>query len=375
MNGFSRRILALTMPLMGACGEQASTPENVETSDDATTGAETIDHNSGPSSEDPEGTQPAASSTTANSSTSATEDTMVATSSTVGETFGAAPLRALTALGARCHRAERLGALGVNLAADRTIVSGAVSNGVLPSSVPKVAAESGTCELLVPRDLFCSSCESNQACAGDDECVAKPTKVSAGALSVDGLATPVEFEPNGITLDYSKTVLDPFPAFNPGDAIGLSAAGDVTPPFEAELTGVAGMVIDPDPIAVKYGEPAGIVWDATAADADASSVFITFSVNVHGAVTGWIECTAPDTGEFEIPAELVSALIDLGLSGFPSADIERRSSATVDLGNGCLELYVGSKVTKDIALDGLASCHDDADCDSGQTCSDEMVCE
>lgn len=363
------------MPLVAACGEQASTSEGAETSDDVTSGAETIDHNSGPSSTDSdEGTSLSTSNTTTGSSTTVSDEPPASTTSD-GETLGPAPLRALTAAGARCERAERLGALGVNLTTDRTIVAGSVSSGVLPSSVPEVAAESGACELLVPRDLFCSSCDSNQACAGDDECVSKPTKVSAGALTVDGLAMPVEFVPNGITLDYSKTILDPFPAFNPGDTIGLSAAGDATPAFEAELTGVSGLVIDQDPIAVKYGEPAAISWVASDADSDATSVFISFSVNVHGAVTGWIECTAPDTGEFEIPADLVSALIDLGLSGFPRADVERRSSATVDLGNGCLELYVGSKVTMDIALEGLVSCHDDTDCDSGQTCSDEMACE
>ena len=93
------------------------------------------------------------------------------------------------------------------------------------------------------------------------------------------------------------------------------------------------------------------------------------------AVTGWIECIAPDTGEFAIPAELVSELIDMGLSGFPRAEIERRSSATLDLDSGCVEFHISSKVTLEIALEGLDSCNEDAACDSGQSCNDEKVCE
>lgn len=110
-------------------------------------------------------------------------------------------------------------------------------------------------------------------------------------------------------------------------------------------------------------------------DQEQSAVFVSFSVNVHGAVTGWIECTAPDTGEFEIPAELVSDLIDLGLSGFPRVDIERRSSATLDVSAGCVDLYVGSKVTMDIDVDGLQSCNNETDCAQGQTCSPELTCQ
>lgn len=371
MNGFLRRLSVALMPAIGACGEQASSTNDVATN------TETIDHNPRPSSEDDDestnGTSSASTTTTGSSTSVSSDSETTAATSGGGETSSS--LHAVNALGAHCERSERLGELGINLSADRTIIAGSVSNGVLPSSVPEVAAASGSCELLVPRDLFCSSCESSQACAGDDQCVPKPVKVSAGVLTVSGLVVPAEVAPNGITLDYSKTILEPFPAFGPGDAIGLRAAGDVTPAFDAELVGVPALSVEQDEIPVKRGEPALFSWDASAVDADTTSVFISFSVNVHGAVTGWIECNAPDTGEFEIPAELVTALIDLGLSGFPRADIERRSSATVDLGSGCVELFVGSKITKDIALEGLASCHDDTDCDSGQTCNDEMVCE
>lgn len=281
----------------------------------------------------------------------------------------------VTSVGARCDRATRLGSLSINLGKDRTIVAGAVSNGVLPSSVPEVQMASGGCELLVPRDLFCTSCSAGEACAGDDACVPKPSKVSAGAVSIEGLLLETEVTPNGLTLDYSKTILDPYPAYDIGQALTLHASGDVTEAFEANVYGVPQLVSDLPIVAVKQGEATLLEWNAENVVPEQTSVFISFSVNVHGAVTGWIECTAPDTGSFEIPAPMVSALIDLGLSGFPRVDLERRSSATVGLEAGCVDVYAGSKLTLEIEVDGLSSCNEDGDCPDGQTCSEELACE
>lgn len=284
-------------------------------------------------------------------------------------------VKGVTSAGSRCDRSKRLGSLSVNLGKDRTIVAGAISNGVLPSSIAKVQTESGGCELLVPRDLFCASCATTEVCAGNDMCVPKPTKVSAGVLTVNGLLVDTEVTPNGITLDYSKTILDPYPAYEVGANVVLRTAGDAVSPFEADVYGVPKLTSELAVVNVKHGEVAQITWNTNDVNAEQSSVFVSFSVNVHGAVTGWIECTAADTGTFEIPAELVSALIDLGLSGFPRVELERRSSATVELSDGCVDAYVGSKLTLEIEVDGLASCNRDEDCPDGQSCSAELACE
>jgi hypothetical protein len=181
--------------------------------------------------------------------------------------------------------------------------------------------------------------------------------------------------PNALTLDYSKTFLDPYPAYEAGSALTFRAAGDVIPAFEAEVVGVPKLASELPAVAVKHGEPARLEWNAEAITPDQTSIFVSFSVNVHGAVTGWIECIAPDTGAFDIPAEMVSALIDLGLSGFPRVDLERRSSATVELAEGCIDVYASSEVTLQVEVDGLASCNKDADCAEGQSCTPEKVCE
>jgi hypothetical protein len=392
MNGIGRSVVWVLLPLVGACDSGGSSSPNANVSSGTeeslvssgssvpseTSSHETSGHTAGPTSgatAEPSDEGTSQDDPDTSSHDNAGESSTATQTSATSDTSAAPPIVGERELGARCARDERWGALGVNLSTDRTIIAGAVSNGVLPSSVPAVASEVGACQLLVPRNLLCSSCASNQACAGDDVCVDKPSKVSAGALRVDGLLTDVEVAPNAITGDYSKTVIDPYPAYNPGDALTLRAQGDIVAAFEAELVGVPALTSSLTSVAVKRGEGAILSWDAESADAEATAVFISFSVNVHGAVTGWIECTAPDTGEFEIPEELVSELIDLGSSGFPRVDLERRSSAVVALDPGCVELYVGSKITLEIELDGLTSCHDDDDCADGQSCNEELACE
>lgn len=391
MNGIGRNVAWVLLPLVGACdsGGSSSPSTNEDSSTEATSmssgvpapetsGDETSGHSTGPTGEASSAPNDEGTSQDGRDSSgldSAVESSTAAQTSATSDTSAAPPIVGEREFGARCAREERWGSLGVNLSTDRTIIAGAVSSGVLPSSVPEVASEVGACQLLVPRNLICSACPSNQACAGEDECVDKPSKVSAGTLRVDGLLSEVEVAPNAITGDYSKTVVDPYPAYNPGDTLTLRAQGDAVAAFEAELFGVPALTSSSTSVAVKRGEGAVLSWDAESASAEETAVFVSFSVNVHGAVTGWIECTVPDTGEFEIPAELVTELIDLGSSGFPRVDLERRSSAVVALEPGCVELYVGSKVTLEIELDGLTSCHDDEDCADGEACNEELACE
>lgn len=280
------------------------------------------------------------------------------------------------AVGEECPRDERVGSFRLYLGDDRTIFAGAVSDGVAPAAIPEVVAEEGGCQLLGPRNLFCSeSCASGTTCAGDDQCVPTPMKVSAGSVAVSGLATELTADPNGITGDYSKTLQEPFPAFEPGAALTLSAAGDVVGAFSLDAYGVAAMTTELGMVPVSKGSPVTLTWDASPADPSQAAVYVGFTVNAHGAVTGWIECTAPDTGSFDIPATLVSQLIDLGLSGFPRATLGRRSTDTTTTSAGCVDFSVSSEVTLDLEVDGLVSCNTDDDCPDAQTCSPVLACE
>lgn len=376
-----REVVWLMVPWLGACATDGASPggesnepagEPASSASDGTSMAETVTTSSSDttSPSDTTLTNPESSDRDATGPASTSPDV-----SSSGSDSANGAVQAVTRAGARCERANRVGSLSVSSVTDRTIIAGAVSSGTTPSSIPHVAAEAQGCQLLTPRSLICDECASDEVCAGEDECVPKPSKVSAGTLIVDGLLTPVAVTPNGITLDYSKTVLDPFPAYEPGAEIDFRVEGDVIEAVDAKVWGVPNLTTSQTVVSVAPGEPAQLEWSTDQVDGEQSAVFISFSVNVHGAVTGWIECVVPDTGEFEIPSELVSQLIDLGLSGFPRVDIERRSSATAELANGCLDIYSASKLTLDIEVDGLASCTEDTDCEEGQACSEEMVCE
>lgn len=374
-----REVVWLMVPLAGACSSESASSETEpsESSSESPSGS-TSTAVEGESASDAVETSSAAENTLGEGEATSDQTTPDSTSpepSTSGSESGVAAIRAVTRAGTRCERDNRIGSLSVSAVVDRTIIAGAVSSGTTPSSIPHVAAEAQGCQLLTPRSLLCDQCASDEVCAGENECIPKPSKVSAGTLVVQGLLTPVEVVPNGITLDYSKTVLDPFPAYEAGAEIEFLVQGDVTEAVDATVWGVPALTTSQTVVSVTPGEPARLEWSTDQVDGEQSAVFISFSVNVHGAVTGWIECIVPDAGEFEIPAELVSQLVDLGLSGFPRVDIERRSSATAELASGCLDIYSSSKLTLDIDVEGLSSCNDDTDCDEGKTCSDEMVCE
>jgi hypothetical protein len=276
-----------------------------------------------------------------------------------------------------CANAERAGSLGLRLTGGKTVFDGAIADGITPTSVYQEIAAEGPCQLLGPRNLFCSpDCESGMTCAGENTCTPTPTKESAGTITVTGLEAPLEVTRNGITGGYSKTILEPYPAFEPGAAIELSAAGDVIAAFTLHGWGIPPLVTSLTTVNVSKGSGVPLTWDTAGVDAEQTKIFLDFSVNVHGATTGWIECTVPDTGSFEIPATLVSDLIDLGLSGFPRMSMSRRSADSTQLSTGdCVDFEVSSEVQIELTVDGLVSCSASMPCPDGQSCSTEMVCE
>lgn len=280
------------------------------------------------------------------------------------------------ASGQACDRAARVGTLGLRLSDEKTLLSGAILDAVNPEGVFEVVASEGGCDLLAPRDLFCSECPSGETCAGEETCIPKPTKQSAGTLTFSGLLVGLDAEPNGITGEYASTLAEPYPAFAPGAALGLSASGNFFDAFTLAAWGIPPLVTPESAVSVAREAPVPLSWDTANVDPDKSEVFINFSVNVHGATTGWIECSVPDTGSFSIPADLVTQLIDMGLSGFPRMDLVRRSIDSTTLSTGdCVEFEVSSSARIELEVEGLASCNETTPCPSGQTCTTELICE
>lgn len=318
------------------------------------------------------GSADAAASTSTSTNGNSTSDSSSEASGTSSSTGGSGgPVS-----GQACDPAARVDTLSLRLSGGKTLLSGAILDSVNPAGVFDVVASEGACDLLVPRDLFCSQCAASETCAGQETCVPKPTKQSAGSVTITGLRVPLEAEPNGITGEYNATLTEPYPAFEPGAALSLSASGDFFGAFTLAGWGIAPMVTSETLISVAPGSPVALTWDTANVDPEQTEVFVNFSVNVHGATTGWIECTVADIGAFSIPAGLVSQLVDRGLSGFPRMDLVRRSidSTTLSTG-GCLQFEVSSTARIELEVEGLTSCNEMTPCPTGHTCSPEFVCE
>jgi hypothetical protein len=294
------------------------------------------------------------------------------TSAGNGGTSSAAPS------GELCAADRRVGSFTLRLSDDRkTILNGGISDSVRPSGKSQEIATEGACRLLSPPDLFCSTpCESGMTCAGNNMCVPAPMNQSAGTLTVTGLQVPLEVTLNGITGLYDKTILDPFPAFQPGAAIQLSAAGGAIPAFTLRGWGVPPLVTSLTAVNVSSGSGVPLTWDTAGVNTQQSEIYIWFSVDVHGTTKRWIDCVVPDSGSFTLPATLVSRLIEFGLSGFPRMYIERRTADSTQVSAGkCVSFEVASQVGLNLVVEGLISCSENADCPTGQTCTTEQQCE
>jgi hypothetical protein len=276
-----------------------------------------------------------------------------------------------------CERGERLGTFRLSLGDDRTTFAGTITDAIVPSAVFELLAEEGPCQLLAPRSLFCDpECESGTTCDDQGSCIPTPANLTVGDVSVTGLLAPLDASPHPITSTYSSSILDPFPAFEVGSAILLSASGEGNiGPFALEGTGIASMVTSTNNVPIQRDMPASFTWDASGADPETSAVYIDITVNPHGSTTSWIECRVEDTGEFDVPASLVTQLVDLGLSGFPRATLGRRSTDGVRLEGGCVDLRISSELTLDLAVEGLVSCNTSDECPDGQSCSSELHCQ
>jgi len=277
--------------------------------------------------------------------------------------------------GIACDRSERIGSFALTLASSYTTFRGAVASGVSPSGVPEILGSEGSCELLGARNLFCATpCASGTVCAGDNQCVPEALKVSAGVVTVSGLNAPISEEPNGITLDYNKSLNDPYPAFDVDAAITLTAAGDESEGFTLSGEGVGLITSVDDIVHVTPGMPVDLTWEASGSSAN-SSVDISLSVNAHGGTAAWIQCAASDAGAFTIPAEILQDLVDLGLSGFPRVTLTRRTVDSTSISTGCVDFSVASSVMLDVSVAGLVSCNMDEECPDGEACNSFLFCE
>jgi len=269
-------------------------------------------------------------------------------------------------------------AMGTTVA--QTKVIGVVRDGPQPEAVIFVkGAADGACALYIPHVPFCSTpCGGSAACVADDKCQDYPVAKDVGTVTVTGVASSTgagSFPLTSVGGSYSPVGVTPsYPPFAEGDDVSVSTTGGAYAPFSIHAKGVAPLVLGSDTYNLQRGQPLSVSWTAAGAAAS-STIHVKVDVSHHGGTKGQILCDTADSGSLTISGALVTMLMDLGVSGYPSIVVTRSSVGTAAIPPGQVRLLLSQDVERYIQIPGLTSCLEDTDCPTGKTCQKDLQCQ
>lgn len=284
-----------------------------------------------------------------------------------GETVTPPPIT----LDGPCKPAERYGRFAVEAQRQWAIVTGAVANGIVPNTLMTEAVRDGACKLMQKMNPNCDPpCQPGQACGLDSVCVPYPLNYDVGTVTITGLVGPVVMNARAPALDYSNTSLAN-PPFEPGAEIRLSN-GDGTPALALGGLGFSPIAPLDDTWNLVRGQAITVRWDTPAPGDEPvrTRVELQILIDQHGSSPMFLTCDFADAGRAIVSATIVDALLDAGISGFPSGKLTRATtdSASLEAG-GCVEFRVASPRTLAVRVAGHVPCKKPADCPGGQTCN------
>lgn len=254
-------------------------------------------------------------------------------------------------------------------------VSGKVYDGVTPSTVvwDLVTSASG-CQLLKPRAPFCSTpCSGGGVCVEDDQCASYPTAQDLGPVTVQGLgSTDIVMKPIASSYQLPGDVTLAYPPAAEGATVGLQVSGGPFGAFSIQTKMVAPLVAS-GTLTLDASKPLALTWTAPG-DPALARMQIKVDISHHGGAKGKIECDVPDSGSLQIPASMISSLIDLGVAGFPTATLTRVTSGSAAIAPGKVSLQTLSSVALELVVPGFQSCHEDTDCPTGKACQQDLTC-
>jgi hypothetical protein len=105
-----------------------------------------------------------------------------------------------------------------------------------------------------------------------------------------------------------------------------------------------------------------------------TSVHVKLDISHHGGSKGEIACDVDDKGALTIASELISALLDLGVAGFPTVRVTRHLEGEAKIPAGRVQLIVSSLAEEAVVVPGLVSCAGADDCPEGKTCLGDLTC-
>ena len=265
-------------------------------------------------------------------------------------------------LDGRCDASDRVGGFRVIAETEMSFVAGEVADGVNPITIGTEIAAVGSCRLVRRDNLFCDpGCGAGEVCGRDNQCVPLPVKRDLGPIRVTGIDGDLVLEARPPGNDYFATDV-PHPVF--ADGAEIRVRGD-----EIILDGLGSAPLSgaTETWVVSPGEPVALTWDPPAADRS-TSVWLRLSIDQHGNTPATLTCELDDTGAGEIPAEMVDALLDAGVSGFPNATMTRATFDRAVAGGGCVDLEVGHPRNPAVSVAGHTPCNAPGQCPGGQTC-------
>lgn len=270
--------------------------------------------------------------------------------------------------GEACPLEQRVGYFEVAHWEFYASVAGHVTNGVVPLEVLQAKEQEGNCRLMRKENPFCDPpCGAGQLCNHDGTCLAYPENQSVGTVTVDGLLVDVQMEPS-ITNAYAETDV-PFPMFENGSKVTLTAAGGEAPGFTLIGYGVDDLVVDSNVLTLVKGEDLTVEWDGSDGQ---GSIYMRLNVDQHGNSPVTMVCDLPDTGTADLPGGLLTLLLEYGVSGFATFDIYRRTIDSSWNGDACVELRTFSFAPGKVLVEGHVPCFSDAECPDGEVCKVEI---
>lgn len=287
------------------------------------------------------------------------------------------PDPATVALDGPCALADDHGGFVVQAGGDGSGVQGAVADGVVPISVLEEIGAEGGCKLLRRNNPACDpACESGYTCDFDGSCVPYPRNQDLGTVTIRGLVADVSMEAvfPGNTY-YDTTLADP--PYTNGELVTLDMPGGTYGPLQLHGVGLAPHASGDAQWVVSEGSDLAISWEAPVGEVVRSEIAVSVNIDQHGASPASLYCTFEDTGQGVVPAALVDQLVGVGVTGFPSGRIERRTVDSVALpGGGCMDLTISAPLTVPVDVDGYTPCVGDEDCPDGEVCDLELqICE
>jgi hypothetical protein len=234
--------------------------------------------------------------------------------------------------------------------------------------------EADDCELDTPNAVLCQpACGGGAVCVSTNDCVPYATAQTAGTLTLTGLgSSEIRMDPRANNYQLPAGTNLAYPPCRAGAKIELAADGGGHAGFTLAAECVA-PIEAPASVTITKGEPLALRW--TAGTTAGMHLSVLLDISQHGTSKGKIECDTEDDGMLDIPPKLVDALLDLGISGFPTVLLTRESeSKPATGGSGNVVLNVSAPYRAAIVIPGLNSCADDTQCPAGQTCQSDLKC-